>query len=58
MREELMDLLIRPNFLKVLVKNLQNQKNQLHDTALKVRDSLVAFITSSNLSGDYSLKLL
>ncbi len=53
-----MDVLIRPNFLKVLVKNLQNQKNQLHDTALKVRDSLVAFITSSTLSGDYSLKLL
>lgn len=57
-REQLLEHLIRPNFLRILVKNVSNLKNQLHDAAVSTKDTLVQFIQSSNLSGESSLKLL
>ena len=57
-REKLTEHLVTSNFVKILVKNIQSQKNQLHDQALAVKQSLITFITQSKLSGDLSLKLV
>eukprot|EP00347_Sterkiella_histriomuscorum_P004007 403362109 len=57
-REQLLENLIKPNFMKILVKNVSSQKNQLHEAAVSLKDTIVQFISSSNLSGEYSLKLL
>ncbi|CDW85691.1 dna polymerase v-like [Stylonychia lemnae] len=57
-REQLLDLLLSQPFMKVLVKNVQNQKNQLHDAAISVKDTLFQYIQNSNLSGEYALKLV
>lgn len=57
-REALLESLITPNFIKVLVKNVSNPKAQLHEEATQVKNSLVAFFSSSELSSVTAYKLL
>ena len=44
--------------MKILVKNVQNQKNQLHELALRVKSTLIQFISDSKISSEQSLKLI
>ena len=57
-RESLLEALVTPNFIKVLVKNKSNPKAQLHDEALQVKNSLVAFLQQSELSSETCYRLL
>lgn len=57
-REQLIDMLVKPNFLKVLVKNTQNVKAHLHEAALQVKQTMITLIQSSNLNGEQSFKLM
>ncbi len=49
MRSELASLLITPNFLRVVVKNVASQKNQLHEISIEVKNELVTFLKDSAL---------
>ena len=54
----MLESLLSVHFMKLLVRNVSLQKNQLHEAAVQLKDTLLAFIASSNLSSAFSLKLL
>ena len=58
-RQQLLDSMITPGFLKVLVKNLANAKAHLHDTALEVKSAMIKLVAeSTTVDKEYALKML
>jgi hypothetical protein len=49
-REGLIEALLSNNFIRVLVKNVSNNKAQLHDQAVKVKTALLSLLSTSALS--------
>lgn len=46
------------NFLRVFVKNVQLQKNQLHQSAIDLKTTLQKFLEDTNISAEFSLQML
>lgn len=58
MADQGLAILVSPNFQKVLMRNLQSSKNQLHDVAQQVKSALISFIKEQTLSDASALSLL
>lgn len=57
-KQAILSQVVKPEFLRIFIKNYQNAKSPLHDAANEIKEAILALADSAELSSEKALELM